>query len=175
MGRQKHAPPESRLAHAPGLHNASAQICSSGKVCFPSQELARGRAAAARAESKLEIYWYHCPECDSWHHTKSPTGHEPLPPTRQRLVSAEKIGRVIRMLLDADDLGIDAMLAYPSGGTSIALEACRLACAEAALVRTELLRESDADPARGSLARELVDAHRRVDVKRTALARLLGQ
>jgi hypothetical protein len=178
LGKLKHAPAESNRRSALGVANQSGQLCSSGKVCFASMAAAEERARASRAQSHIQIYAYACEECGLFHHTKSARGKAPPPPTRTRAVSLDKITRITRMLIEADGLAVDALLAYPKGHTAVALEACRLACAEAVSVRAELVREAVDDIERSELKIALVDAlanaYGRVDMKRTALGRLVS-
>ena len=157
-----------------GQANHSGERCSSGKLCFASFEEAQKAARASRVNAHHEIASYLCDECGYHHHTKNVNGRSnALPPLRTKQTNMDRLARVVRMLHDADALAIDALLAYPRSSVAPALEACKLACAEAKPIKLELEAAGIDHPFRGSLAREMLDVLERVEQKRTALARLI--
>ena len=171
----KHAPSRAATVRGAGwLHNQHGEVCSSRKIAFETAEAAQAAARASRTGSGTEIYWYPCTECGKYHHTSHPGGtSSALPPNRMRTVSMEKIERMTKMLLDADDLAIDALFAWPAGNADETLAALRLACEDARTLKHALDLEGIVGPARGSPLAQFAEAYERADLKRLALTRLL--
>lgn len=116
--------------------------------------------------------WYRCDECGYYHTTKRLRSGARLPPSRGRVATPDKVTRVIQMLIDADAIAIDAILAYPNTDVARAVEACSTACEDGRRVRQQFEEEGIVNPRRDSPARMLFDLLERVETKRTALARL---
>lgn len=171
MGRSKHAPGAAKTLQ--GV-NHDGRICSSGKVCFETQEEARGAAMASRLSSRTDLATYQCDECGKHHHTHQLGGKtDPLPPLRSRSVTQHRLERVISMLKDVDALAVSALASKT--GIEQALEMCRIVEAEARPVRESLIAEGIRHPRKDSIAGEFMALLHNVELRRRALARRAHQ